>query len=95
MPRITLNHSIPKWMNTKVFRHVLLIFMLSMFTLALYHSGLQFNKVAFALFRFMGASFVVGLLMGVFFKPQSWCQVCPMGHATGLIRDSMKKAESE
>jgi hypothetical protein len=32
--------------------------------------------------------------MGVFFKPRSWCQVCPMGHATGLIAD-IKKAPKQ
>ena len=42
----------------------------------------------------MFASFVVGVLMGVFFKPRSWCQVCPMGHATGLIAD-IKKAPKQ
>ena len=58
------------------------------------HSGGQIDKIAFALFRFMFASFVVGVLMGVFFKPRSWCQVCPMGHATGLITD-IKKAPKQ
>lgn len=91
MQYVTLNQGIPKWMNTKKFKHGLLIFMLIMFGLAMYHAGFAFQKVAFALFRFMGASFMVGILMGVLFKPRSWCQVCPMGHATGLIRDALKK----
>ena len=30
-------------------------------------------------------TFVVGIVMGIFYQPRSWCQVCPMGHATGLI----------
>lgn len=91
LPYISLNNTTPKWMNTKAFKNTLLIVMISMLSFALYHSQFQFSKVAFALFRFMGVSFIVGIVMGIFFKPRSWCQVCPMGHATGLIKKAQNK----
>ena len=38
------------------------------------------------MFRFMTMSLAIGILMGVVFKPRSWCTVCPMGTGTGLIQ---------
>ena len=34
---------------------------------------------------------IFGVLLGVFFKPRAWCQVCPMSHGTGMIDELLKK----
>ena len=90
LEKFSMKNNLPKFMRTKNFKNALLMLMITMLTLSIIHSGGQIDKIAFALFRFMLASFVVGVLMGVFFKPRSWCQICPMGHATGLITDIKK-----
>lgn len=87
LKNMSLNNTMPKWMNTKHFKNFLLLLMMSMFTISLIHSGGDFTKVSFAIFRLMSASLILGMAMGVIFKPRSWCQVCPMGHATGLIKN--------
>ena len=51
----------------------------------------NFKKISFGIFRLMLSSFVVGTLLGIFFKPRAWCQVCPMGHGTGMIDNLIKK----
>ncbi len=78
-------------MRTKKAKNILLIVMLTVFSISLYHTGFVFEKMAFAFLRFMGISFIVGILMGIFFKPRSWCVVCPMGHGSGLIAEQRKK----
>lgn len=83
---ISQNHRMPKFMKTQRFKNALLIFMLMVFSFSLYHSGGEFKKVAFSVFRFMVMSLSVGVLMGILFKPRSWCTVCPMGHGTLLIK---------
>lgn len=87
LSKISLNNTMPKWMKSKASKNILLILMITLLTISLKHANGNFNKIAFSLFRFMGVSFLVGILMGVFFRPRSWCQVCPMGHATSLIKD--------
>lgn len=87
LERISRNAPLPKFMSTKKFKSALLLLMLSMFSLAVFHSGGDFTKLSFAFYRFMGMSFLVGISMGLLFKPRSWCVVCPMGYATGLIKD--------
>ncbi|MBS4536561.1 4Fe-4S binding protein [Clostridium sp. D2Q-14] len=94
--KISLNNNMPKWMRSKFAKHLLLGIMIILLTISLIHAKGDFNKIAFALFRFMGVSFVVGIMMGVIFKKRSWCTICPMGHATSLIKkhqDSKKKSE--
>lgn len=90
LPKITLNKNLPNWMRTNNFKNILIVMMLSMFAIALIHSGGDPKKIAFAITRLMFVSFLVGILLGVFFKPRAWCQVCPMGTGTGYIRDALK-----
>ncbi|PAB58251.1 4Fe-4S ferredoxin [Anaeromicrobium sediminis] len=94
LPYISLNKTLPKFMRTKKFKNFVLILMITMFSISLYHSQLVPIKVAKAVFRLMFASFVVGNIMGVIFKPRSWCQICPMGHGTSLIKEAKEKKTS-
>lgn len=87
---ISLNNKLPKFMDTKAFKHFLLILMIAMFSISILHADGDFNKIAFSVFRFMLASFIVGVIVGISYKPRSWCKICPMGHAAGLISKVIK-----
>lgn len=93
--KISLRGSMPKFMLNNKFRNTVLILMGIMLTVSMIHSEGELKKIAFALFRLMGISFIVGIVMGVFYKPKSWCAVCPMGHATGLITKIKNKTSIE
>jgi len=92
MRKISLGNTLPRFMSRKGFRHFLLVLMMSMLSLGIYHAGGDWHKIAFTLFRFMGVSFLFGIVLGFFFKGKSWCAICPMGHAANLITDIRKKA---
>lgn len=89
LQKISMGNTMPKWMKTKRAKNILLGIMITLLSISIIHSGGNFNKIAFSLFRFMGVSFVVGIMMGIIFKPRSWCQVCPMGYSTGLIKKAI------
>lgn len=91
LKKISLNKSAPKFMFTRKFKNGLLILMLTVFTVGMIHSGGNPNKIAFTVFRFMSMSLLIGIIMGVMFKPRSWCGVCPMGHGTVLIDQQLIK----
>lgn len=91
LQRFSLNRALPEWMRTKWFKNLLLFIMLGLFSFSMYHSGRDLKKISFGIFRLMTVSFIVGALLGIFFKPRSWCQVCPMGHGTGMIENLLKK----
>ena len=91
LPHISLNKPLPEWMRTKIFKNFILIIMIVFFSFSMYHSSGDIKKISFGIFRLMLVSTVIGTLLGVFFKPRAWCQVCPMGHATGMLDKILKK----
>ena len=91
LDKISLGNNLPAKYRSTAVKNGMLVLMVSLLTIALSHTDLVFAKVAFVLLRFMFMSFMVGILMGVVFKPRTWCQVCPMGHAAGLIADIQKR----
>ena len=92
LQNVSLRNSLPAFMRTTAFKNGLLSLMVIMLTISLSHNHDSIQAIGMALFRFMAASLAVGLLLGVFYQPRSWCQVCPMGHATSLIATYQKKA---
>jgi len=80
-------------MFTRKFKNGLLILMVSVFSIAMAHTGGDIHKIAFTMFRFMTSSLILGVLMGLVFKPRSWCGVCPMGHGTVLIKNIQDKKQ--
>lgn len=91
--KVSLRNSIPKFMLTNRFRNIVLLLMIIMLTISMIHSGGNPKKIAFGLFRLMGMSFIVGIVMGIFYKPKSWCAICPMGHATNLITNTKERSK--
>ena len=91
LPRLSLNGTLPAFMDNKIFKHALLVFMFTMFGNCLLRTGGDYSAIAFVMFRMMLASTIVGLLIGVIFKPRSWCKICPMGHMAGLIKEGLDK----
>lgn len=88
---LSFDNNLPPYLRGKGAKNVLLGLMLIMFSISLSHAGLNIYRIAFAVFRLMMVSLAVGVLMGIIFKPRSWCQVCPMGHGTALIKNMMDK----
>lgn len=84
--KVSLGFKMPQWMKTDGFKDGLLVMMILLLSVSIYHSHGDFNKIAFSMFRFMGSSFIIGIIMGIFFKGRSWCVICPMGRATGKIK---------
>lgn len=85
LPHFSFQRDLPRFMTQKWFKLTLLTLMVGVFSFSLYHANWEFHKVAFRVFRFMVMSLGVGIVLGIFFKPRSWCVVCPMGTATGMI----------
>jgi hypothetical protein len=90
LPFISMNKTLPAFMNTRWFKHGLLFFMFSAFGMCLYRMGWGYENVGRAVLSMMLRSFLVGAVIGTVFMPRSWCKICPMGHATGLLRDMQK-----
>lgn len=91
LKNISLQNNLPKWIKIKTAKKVLLTWMMVMFTVSLINAGPNINRIAFAIFRLMTSSLALGVIMGIIFRPRTWCQVCPMGYGTELITKKIKK----
>lgn len=91
LDKISLNNPIPKFMKTNYFKISLFFFMMGMFTVSMIKANGDLYKMGFGIFRLIIASTIIAVLMGIFTKPRAWCQVCPMGYASGVIRDVKNK----
>jgi len=95
LQKISFNNTLPAWLRTNKAKNILLSIMLTVFiftmSYAIFSHGLKFLVIAKVFYRFMLMSFIVGIVIGVFYKPRSWCQICPMGHGSGLIKKSQDK----
>lgn len=93
LPYLSLQRDLLHFMTQKWFKLTLLALMVGVFGLSLYHAGGEFHKIAFRVFRFMAMSLGVGIVLGIVFKPRSWCVVCPMGTATGIIANRVSQIQ--
>lgn len=90
LPYVSLNKDMPRFMTSKWFKYFLLALMVGVFSFSLSHAHWQFNSIAMRVFRFMVMSLGVGVVTGILFKPRSWCVICPMGTATGLVAQQIQ-----
>lgn len=91
LEKLSLNNNLPRYINNKHVKNLMLVWMIAMFAISLVVAGGDFIKTAMAIFRMMLMSTTVGVLMGVLFKPRSWCVICPMGTATSMIEKAQRK----
>ncbi len=86
LKNMSLGNNLPPYIKQKNIKNILLGFMLAMFSISLVRAGLNLDRIALAVFRMMMSSLAIGIIMGIVYKPRSWCQICPMGYATGLLK---------
>jgi len=91
LEKISFKNNLPKKLSSRLVKNVMLLWMIGMFTISLIMAGGDLTRTAFAILRMMAISTLVGTIMGVIFKPRSWCVICPMGYSTGMIEAYQKK----
>jgi len=91
LSHISLQNNLPNKFKTKTVKNIILSFMLIMFGITMIKSGGNIRAIGFGLFRLMMSSLALGIILGIIYKPRSWCQVCPMGYGSGLIDKIIKK----
>ena len=89
--KISFKNNLPKKFSSKLVKNLMLAWMVGMFIISLIIAGGDFTRTSYAILRMMTMSTLVGIIMGVIFKPRSWCVVCPMGYSTGMIEAYQKR----
>lgn len=89
--KLSMRKTAPAFVRTSLFKNMVLLFMMGFFTVSIYFAGGDYVKSAMVVLRMVIVSTVVASLMGLIFKPRTWCTVCPMGHLSGAIARYKKR----
>ncbi|WDV44652.1 4Fe-4S binding protein [Clostridiaceae bacterium M8S5] len=95
LKNISLNNDMPKWMKSKTTKHIILILMITMFSISMITTKGELLKIAFNMFRFIAVSSLISVMLGIIYKPRSWCVICPMGHSAKLIDKALKAKDQK
>ena len=85
IPKLSLENTLPDFFRTKFFKNLFFIFMITVMLFSIISAKGDITKIGFAFLRMVGITTILGIVMGIFCKPRSWCQICPMGYASGEL----------
>jgi hypothetical protein len=90
--KISLGLKKPAVMNSRWFRWLLWSMMMGTFAvLIVWAVPKGVYTLGNAILIFMEIATGLALLVGMIFKPRTWCTVCPMGFTTGNLRSLLEK----
>jgi hypothetical protein len=93
LKKISLGLNVPNWLRKEKTKQIILGIMIVMTTSMIIRSGGNIELISKGFIRMMFTSFMLAIITGVLYKPRTWCQICPMGHATVEI-SKIKKGKN-
>jgi len=85
---VSMERKLPPFFRSLEFRYGVLVFMALCLTGNVFRHYPDLVAMANGMFQVMTASFAVGAIFGIFFKPRSWCTFCPIGFSASLIKEA-------
>ncbi len=79
LDRLSGKLNIPAIFKTNAFRAFILIGLMSGLGIQLYMVWGDYNGMGLAFMTVLTITTIVGIILGVIWKPRAWCQICPMG----------------
>jgi len=89
--KISLGHKLPPFFRSTGFKYGMLVFMALCLTGNVFRYFPDWVAMANGMFQVMTVTFAIGTILGIFFKPRSWCTFCPIGYTSGLIKEAQQK----
>lgn len=77
--RYSKKRSIPKFLKSKIFRTLVIIFMFYMFGSGVYKNWGDIAGIGMVFYRMIVVTTIVGIVLSFFFNHRTWCNFCPMG----------------
>lgn len=86
LSKFSLYQSAPPLLSSKTFKELFMILFLILFSAAFYQTGGNISEIGFVFFRFILSSTIIALLLGTFYRPRTWCQICPLGQSARSLK---------
>ena len=93
LSRLSFGKSIPRFLKTKSFRIVFFILLMSLFAVQLVVAWGDLKAVGGVFVRMILVTTAITIMLGLFYKPRTWCHFCPMGTMAHYVSKGLPKHE--
>ena len=83
----------PKFFKSYYFRAIILVFMMSMFTLGVKENWGNLYGIGMVFYRLIVVTTIIGIVLSLFYNHRTWCHFCPMGTMASII-SKFRKSEN-
>lgn len=91
LPFISRNKEIPGILKNMKFRVSMIIFMMSFMSFMLSKNISSLNHWGTVFWTMCTVTTLIGIILGTFFKPRTWCSFCPIGTMQHLLNNHKEK----
>lgn len=79
LKKFSRNQSIPALFRSQWFRVFMVIFIFMVFGVQMYNAWGVIEEMGAVFLRIIFITTVVGIFLGIIYRPRAWCSFCPMG----------------
>lgn len=83
--KISRNRKVPKFLKSKLFRTIMVIFIITMFTLGMIKNWGNLYGMGMVFYRIIVITTIVGIVLAMIYNQRTWCHFCPMGTIASVI----------
>lgn len=83
--KFSKNKKVPKLLKSYYFRAIVLILMMTMFTLGIKQNWGNLYGIGLVFYRMIVVTTVIGIILSLFYNHRTWCHFCPMGTIASVI----------
>ncbi|WP_175413023.1 4Fe-4S binding protein [Clostridium sp. AWRP] len=76
---------VPKLLKSYYFRILVVVFMMTMFTLGIKRNWGNLYGIGMVFYRIIVVTTIIGIILSLFYNHRIWCSFCPMGTIASII----------
>ncbi|OBR90379.1 putative electron transport protein YccM [Clostridium ragsdalei P11] len=76
---------VPKLLKSYYFRILVVVFMMTMFTLGIKQNWGNLYGIGMVFYRIIVVTTIIGIVLSLFYNHRTWCNFCPMGTIASII----------
>ncbi len=76
---------VPKFLKSYFFRALVVIFMMTMFTLGIKENWGNLYGIGMVFYRIIVVTTIIGIVLSLFYNHRTWCSFCPMGTIAAIV----------
>lgn len=76
---------VPQFLKSYYFRTLVLIVMMTMFTLGIKQNWGNLYGIGMVFYRIIAVTTIIGIILSLIYNQRTWCNFCPMGTIASVI----------